>query len=164
MNEEIKPCTFMSSAVAEASTMIVEPNMTGLYRMIHKLPFIKKGVWNPTDRIYPEVHIEGALPESLNLQPGELVEVRSEEEIFSTLDKKGKNKGLYFLPEMRKDSGKKFRVFKRVSRIKLEETGEMRKMKTPAIFLESNYCTGEFHENCERSCFNYWREIWLKRI
>ncbi|WP_243668663.1 hypothetical protein [Methanoculleus chikugoensis] len=40
------------------------------------------------------------MEEVLDLQPGEFVQVRSLEEIRSTLDENGKYKGLLFMPEM----------------------------------------------------------------
>ena len=101
--------------------------------------------------------------DSLNLQPGEWVEVRSIDEISPTLNEDRKYKGLFFMPEMEDFCGKKFKVFKKVDRIKLEESGEIRKLKTPSIFLEGVYCKGERHEGCDRSCFHFWKEAWLKR-
>jgi hypothetical protein len=103
-------------------------------------------------------------PETLNLQPGEWIEVKSVDEIAETLDERQKYKGLYFMPEMEKFCGKKFRVFKRVEVIKLESTGEVRKLTCPAVFLEQVYCDGEHHDRCDRSCFLFWREVWLRRI
>ena len=102
--------------------------------------------------------------ETLNLQPGEMVEVKSFEEISATLDENQKYKGLYFMPEMEKFCGKKFRIFKRAEIIKLESTGEVRKLTCPAVFLEGVYCDGENHDGCDRSCFLFWREVWLRRI
>jgi len=101
---------------------------------------------------------------ALNLQPGELVEVLSEKEIFSTLDSEGKLKGLRFTPEMRKYCGKRFRVYKRLEKIILETTGELRTIKTPTVILEGVFCDGEAHGGCDRSCFCFWREAWLRRV
>jgi hypothetical protein len=101
---------------------------------------------------------------TLNIQPGEWVEIRSIGEISQTLDERGKYKGIYFMPEMENFCGKKFKVFKRVKVIKLESTMEVRKLKTPAISLEGVYCNGEYHDGCDRFCFHFWREAWLKRI
>lgn len=100
----------------------------------------------------------------LNLQPGELVEVRSEKEIFATLDHEGKLRGLAFNPEMREYCGRRFRVYKRLEKIILEATGELRTVKTPTVFLEGLTCNGEAHGGCDRSCFFFWREAWLRRI
>ena len=101
---------------------------------------------------------------ALNLQPGELVEVRSEKEIFATLDGEGKFRGLRFTPEMRKYCGKRFRVYKRLEKIILEATGELRTIKTPTVILEGVFCDGSAHGGCDRSCFCFWREKWLKRV
>jgi hypothetical protein len=68
------------------------------------------------------------------------------------------------MPEMKNFCGNTYKVFKKVQVITLESTDEVRKLRNPAIFLEGVYCNGEHHEGCERSCFHYWREAWLKRI
>lgn len=99
----------------------------------------------------------------LNLQPGEWVEVRSAKEIFATLNEKGKLRGLTFTPEMVEYCGKRFRVYKRLSQIIIEATGELRTIKSPTVLLEGVFCDGKAHGNCDRSCFCFWREAWLKR-
>lgn len=101
--------------------------------------------------------------EQLNLQPGEWVEVRSVKEIFATLDAQGKLKGLRFTPEMVKFCGKRFKVYRRLEKIILEATGELRRIKTPTVLLEGVFCDGKAHGGCDRSCFCFWREAWLKR-
>lgn len=99
----------------------------------------------------------------LNLQPGEWVEVRSAKEIFATLDGRDKLSGLRFTPEMAKFCGKRFKVYKRLDKIILEATGELRRIKTPTFLLEDAFCDGAAHGRCDRSCFCFWREQWLKR-
>ena len=101
--------------------------------------------------------------EVLNLQPGEWVKVRSVKEIFATLNAKGKLRGLRFIPEMVKFCGKRFKVYKRLDKIILEATGELRKIRTPTVLLEGVFCDGKAHSGCDRSCFCFWREAWLKR-
>lgn len=102
--------------------------------------------------------------ETLDLKPGDLVEVRPLEEIQATLDVNGKHRGLYFMRGMDLFCGKQFRVFKRVEKIMLETTGETRKILTPTVFLEGCLCDGKAYGGCDRSCFCYWREVWLKRV
>jgi len=99
---------------------------------------------------------------SLGLQPGEIVEVKSEEEILETLDLKGRNRGLVFGEEMLKFCGKKFRVLKRVERAITEVNGQMRQV-TNTVILESVTCDGSAHGGCPRNCFCLWREVWLTR-
>jgi hypothetical protein len=101
---------------------------------------------------------------NLGLMPGEWVEVKSMREIFATLDQNRKLKGLAFNREMAKFCGKRFRVYKRLEKIILESTGELRKIKTPTVMLEGVFCDGEAHDNCDRSCFCFWREAWLRRV
>lgn len=99
--------------------------------------------------------------EVLNLQPGEWVEVKSAEEIAATLDARGKNRGLLFTEDMKPYVGKRFQVFKRVETIFLEESKQRRTLKN-TVLLTSVYCPGTTF-NCDRSCFLFWKEVWLKR-
>ena len=98
-----------------------------------------------------------------DIQPGDIVSIRSEQEIMSTLNADGKYKGLGFMPEMSKYCGKRFRVMKKVTNIMIESTGESRKIKSPTFILEGAYCDGEFHQKCDRSCFFFWKGEWLKK-
>jgi hypothetical protein len=101
--------------------------------------------------------------ESLNLQPGETVEVRSLEEVLSTLDETGKCKGLRWMPAQQQYCGRRLKVFKRLETMILESTREIRKAKN-TVLLEGAICDGEDWYGCDRSCFFFWREAWLKRI
>jgi hypothetical protein len=115
----------------------------------------------------PYPFIEGAgtsaPSELLNLQPGELVEVRSKEEIMATLDKTQRNRGLWFDSEMLPYCGGIYRVLRRVNRIIEERTGKMITMKNSCIVLEGVVCRSDFHRLCPRAIYPYWREAWLKR-
>lgn len=105
--------------------------------------------------------------EELDLKPGELVEVRSWEEIMLTLDANGRNRGLSFDVEMIPYCGGKFRVLSRVEKIIDERTGEMLKMPNGCIILENVVCGGclsQYRLFCPRAIYPYWREIWLRRV
>ncbi|HVP24382.1 MAG TPA: hypothetical protein VMS81_00185 [Methanomicrobiales archaeon] len=102
---------------------------------------------------------KGIGTKDLNLNPGELVEVRSEEEIRSTLDRRNRYRGLIFMPAMWQFCGKRFRVYKKVVDIKLETTGHMRRIMSPTVFLEGVTCN-----RCDRECYCFWKEAWLKRV
>ena len=106
----------------------------------------------------------GLEKESMGLKPGEWVEVKSVKEIFATLDQHGKLRGLAFNREMVKFCGKRFKVYKRLEKMILESTGELRRIKTPTVMLEGVFCDGEAHGKCDRSCFCFWREAWLRRV
>jgi hypothetical protein len=100
------------------------------------------------------------------LQAGDLVEVRSREEIRATLDEDGKCTGLKFLRPMEQYCGRRFRVLKPVRRILDEHDHVMRTIKNTVV-LEGGICHGQGirgREGCDRSCFFYWKEAWLKKI
>jgi len=100
--------------------------------------------------------------EILDLQPGELVAVKSEQEILQTLDSEGKYRGLAFLPEMKAYCGHQFTVYKRLERVFLEESKQYRRLKH-TVLLSGAVCNG-VGIGCDRSCLLYWREIWLRRV
>ena len=106
-------------------------------------------------------------PESsktLHLRVGELVQIRTGDEILQTLDAEGRLDALPFMPEMLKFCGKRFRVVKRVDKIcdTIDKTG-FRRMKN-AVLLEDIRCGGEAHGGCQASCMLLWKEDWLKRV
>lgn len=112
----------------------------------------------------PKHRSSGGRKSKLNLVPGDWVEIKSFEDIFNTLNEEGKLRGLVFIKEMRKYCGKRFKVFKKLDKIVLETTGEMRRIRSPTFLLEGVLCDGEAHGNCDRSCFCFWREDWLKPV
>jgi hypothetical protein len=101
--------------------------------------------------------------ETLNLQPGELVQVRSKEEIMATLNKQNRNRGLLFDFEMLTYCGGIYRVLRRVRRSIDEKTGKMMDMKYPCIVLDGVACRSDYHRLCPRAIYHYWRENWLVR-
>jgi hypothetical protein len=104
----------------------------------------------------------------LNLQPGELVQVRSKDEIMKTLNAKLRNRGLGFDVEMVPYCEKgQYKVLRSVEKIINEKTGQMMKLPNPCIILDGVICSGNYSHNrmfCPRSVFPYFREIWLKRV
>lgn len=105
--------------------------------------------------------------EVLDLQPGELVEVKSANEIMRTLDAEACNRGMVFDKEMLPYCGKRYRVKQRVNQLINEKSGVMMTIKTPGIILENVVCIGCLHPArmfCPRGIYPYWREIWLKRV
>jgi hypothetical protein len=118
----------------------------------------------------PWPYIQGTLKVTptgeLSLQPGELVRVKSLDQILETLDTRNRNRGMLFAPEMVRFCGGTFKVSKRVHRIIDEKKGSMMEFSNPCIILQNVYCLSEFSEHrvfCPRSIYPYWREIWLER-
>ena len=98
----------------------------------------------------------------LNLQPGELVQVKSLEDILKSLDGAGKLNGLVFTPEMRKHCNKQYRVYKRLELMFDEYHRSQRRVKN-TVLLAGVVCEGA-GLGCDRCCFLYWREAWLQRV
>jgi hypothetical protein len=92
---------------------------------------------------------------------GDIVRVLSAEEIGRTLDKKSKNRGLWFDRDMVKYCGRTYQVLKRITRIIDDATGEMRLMKTPCIVLKNAQYSGEYLRFAAQQDHLFWREAWL---
>jgi hypothetical protein len=103
---------------------------------------------------------------SLDLKPGDLVRVKSFEEILGTIDGDDKNRGMRFDAEMVPYCGGVFRVRSHVEKFLNEKTGIMQRMKTPAVILEGAWCKSRYSEYrafCPRAIYSWWREVWLER-
>jgi hypothetical protein len=122
------------------------------------------------DPSYPAVAGLATAPQpatTLDLKPGELVQIRSRDEIMHTIDGKRKNHNLWFDVEMEPYCGGTYRVRQRVQRLIDEKTGRMLKVKRDCIILEGVVCSGCRSRDrlfCSRAIFPYWREAWLKRV
>jgi hypothetical protein len=101
---------------------------------------------------------------SLGLQPGEIVEIKSREEIFATLDENDTTQGLRFDGEMLKYCGRRARVLRRIEKIIDEKTGRMLTIRRDCVILDGVICRGDYHRSCPRAIYPYWREAWLRRV
>ena len=106
---------------------------------------------------------EGGIPARLALRAGEMVVVRSQEEILSTLDRNGCMDGLPFMPEMFRHCDRQFRVGKRAHKTcdTLNYAGGRR--MEDAVHLEDVRCDGQAHGGCQAECLIFWKESWLRR-
>jgi hypothetical protein len=100
------------------------------------------------------------------MQVGELVRVRSKNEIMQTLNSGLRNRGLWFDVEMAPYCGSgPFRVLRRVERIVDEKTGRLVRLPNPCLILDNVTCGGNLSMHrmfCPRTIYPYWREIWLE--
>jgi hypothetical protein len=98
------------------------------------------------------------------LRAGDWVEIRSEAEILSTLDKDGKLDGLQFMPEMLRYCGRQVRVYRRADKTcdTIKSTRSLR--MTNAVHLENLRCDGAHHGGCQAACLIFWKEAWLKPV
>lgn len=103
----------------------------------------------------------------LDLQPGDLVRVKSYEEILDTLNRANKNRGLFFDAEMVPYCGGTYRIHSSVERFLDEKTGKMIHLKRPAWTLEGVWCRSRYSEcrlACPRSIYSWWRDVWLEKL
>jgi hypothetical protein len=98
---------------------------------------------------------------ALDLQPGEWVEVKSQEDILPTLDVDHQHKGLAFSGDMVQACGKRMRVLRRVDTIIDERTGRLRTVRG-TVLLDGSICDRNL--GCARGMPFLWREIWLRRM
>jgi hypothetical protein len=120
-------------------------------------------------RIFVKGTATGPVKEILNLQPGEWVQVRSKQEILTTLTPEGFNRGMWFDREMTPYCGGTFRVKQRVTRFidDIKDVGRMVELTSDAVTLEGVVCSGElsmYRWLCPRQVTPYWRECWLRRV
>ena len=101
---------------------------------------------------------------TMTLQPGDKVQVLSREEIQATLNLWNGLKGCAFMEEMWQYCGTRQKVLKRVNKFLDERDYKIKKCKG-IVILDRVMCNGtkDFGE-CDRSCFFFWREEWLKKI
>ena len=105
--------------------------------------------------------------EDLNLQPGDIVRVRSLDAIQSTIDTLGANRNMNFGEELVPYCGRMFKVRNRVEKFVDERNGKLRTMKTPAVILDGVYCQSCYSRHrmfCPRAIYAWWREVWLERV
>jgi hypothetical protein len=122
--------------------------------------------------LVPDVHVpgtakKGVVFESLDLRPGELVRVKTKEEIAATLNAEGRNKGLWFDREMLPYCGGTFRVRLRLKRFINDRDGSMVVLKNEAVTLDGVVCSGDLSLRrwfCPRAIYPFWRECWLERV
>jgi hypothetical protein len=129
------------------------------YRYSHRL-----GRYPDMPRFAGANRIDG---EKLGLEAGDVVEVRSLQEIGATLDDDARHRGLRYSEEMTPACGKRFRVKNRVDRLIDENTGRMIELKNDCIVLQGFVCRGDRSPSslfCPREAYPLFREAWLKRV
>jgi hypothetical protein len=99
-----------------------------------------------------------------SFQKGDVVRVRSREEIAVTLDPFKELKGCAFLPDMYQYCGTQQHVLKSMQHFLDERDYKLKKVRG-VILLENVICKGTpTFGACDRCCFLFWREEWLERI
>lgn len=97
------------------------------------------------------------------IRAGDVVEVRSREEILASLDENGCIDSLPFMPEMLEACGTQFTVASRADKTcDTIEHGGLRQVPG-AVHLEGMRCSGAAHGGCQAGCLLFWKEEWLRK-
>lgn len=105
---------------------------------------------NKNDFSANEIHID-------QIEAGDIVKVRSQEEIKETLNSYNKTRGCGFRIQMYDDCGKEFVVHKKVNYF-FDEAKQKICRCNNIYLLKGSCCCG-----CDRHCFLFWHASWLKK-
>ncbi|MEN6464929.1 MAG: hypothetical protein ABFD62_07090 [Syntrophaceae bacterium] len=98
------------------------------------------------------------------LQPGDIVMIKSRQEILKTLDGWNRSRGCAFMEEMWGYCGSVQKVRKCVRKFLDERDYKVKKCRG-IVILEGITCDGtKDFGACDRSCFFFWREEWLEKV
>ena len=98
-----------------------------------------------------------------NFWKGDIVRIRSHEEIRTTLNRWNQLKGCAFMPEMIHYCETRQKIHKKVEQF-LDERDYLIKKCNGIYILENVFCEGtDDFGSCDRSCFFFWREEWLEK-
>jgi len=99
-----------------------------------------------------------------SLLVGDVVEIRSLDQIRKTLDSFGCLDGLPFMPEMAKFCGERRVVFHSVDKIYDYGRSKALRRLADSVLLAGLRCDGSAHGGCQASCYVLWKRAWLKRV
>lgn len=134
---------------------IIKRRLRYVYNLSSAVLFPKKG---------KETNAVRQTSKKIPLHAGDVVRVRSRQEIQMTLDNWNQFRKCSFMEEMWRYCGTSQRVLKRVEKF-LDERDYLLKKCKGIIILENVFCEGtrDFGA-CDRTCFFFWREEWLEKI
>ena len=98
----------------------------------------------------------------MTIHAGDWVQVRSADEILTTLDKNGRLEGLPFMPQMFSYCGKSFRVVSSAYKTCDTVSGRYRGRRLPDSVHLDLRCDGQAYGGCQAACLIFWKTAWLK--
>ncbi|MHA7924513.1 MAG: hypothetical protein ACX936_04890 [Marinobacter sp.] len=99
----------------------------------------------------------------MSLRVGDIVEVKSKEEILETLDADGRLDGLPFMPQMFDYCDKQFKVFKSAHKTCDTVNGTGGRRLKDCVHLELR-CDGQAYGGCQAACLLFWNTSWLRAV
>lgn len=103
---------------------------------------------------------------SHSIKAGDVIRIRSKDQIRRTLDKNNKLEGCVFMNEMWQYCGTQQKAIKPVEYFFDECKFKMRKTRN-IVLLEGLHCSGKIpgiKYKCDRFCYFFWKEAWLEKI
>lgn len=100
----------------------------------------------------------------IRCQAGDLVEVRSAEEILATLDDRGCLDNMPFMPEMLALCGRSFSIYRNAHKICDSTYYKDGRYLPDSVFLEDLRCDGSAHDGCQAKCSIFFKLAWLKPV
>jgi hypothetical protein len=154
----MEPAPFMvevKRTLAMPWNRLVKPTWKKLYRQLQARRMTRK----PTAG-----GLASTSPKMEHLKTGDVVRVRSLEEIQATLDRWQELRGCAFLEYMGTYCGTTQRVMQPMERFLDERDYKVKKVKG-VVILENVICRGTpVFGRCDRCCHLFWREEWLEKI
>ena len=101
-----------------------------------------------------------------SLRAGDVVEVRSLDEILATLDEQGELDALPFMPEMRpvlRPAHDRVQGGQQDCATPSTGNAALRRMRD-AVHLTGARCDGSGHDGCQAACLLFWRTAWLRPV
>lgn len=110
-----------------------------------------------------QVAAAAAVSRVAEIEKGDLVQVRSLQDIEPTLDYRGFTKGCKFMGQMAQFCDQRFQVAGKVEKFFDEARCRTLRCKN-LVVLNGVHCNGESVGGCDRKCFLFWRTEWLRKI
>jgi hypothetical protein len=95
---------------------------------------------------------------------GDVVEVKSAEEILAGLDERGELDALPFMPEMLQFCGRRLVVDKIAFKTCDTATWTGLRRMTDTVHLAGARCDGGAHGGCQAGCLIFWKTAWLTKV
>ncbi len=109
---------------------------------------------------------DSSLHSARDLKLGDLVRVRTKEQILKTLDSNNKLDGCFFMDEMWQYCKSQHKVLKNVNYF-FDERGAKMYKAHGIVLLDGVHCSGKqgnLMPRCDRNCYIFWKEDWLEKI
>jgi hypothetical protein len=149
------PAKLLKRSLARPWNYVIKPQIKKIVRTLYS--------WKQPSRVKGKAEPSAPAP-IYHLQAGDVIRVRSKDEIEATLDPFKELKGCAFLEYMWQYCGTTQKVLQPVERF-LDERDYKVKKARGVVLLEGVLCHGTpVFGRCDRACHLFWREEWLEKL